>query len=479
MAPKLKYFGTSGIRKVFHTHGKGFTPALALRLGLALGTHVKGGTVVVGRDIRTTALPVELALCSGLVSTGCRVLTIGMVTTPTLAYSTKFLNGNAGVIITASHNPPDYIGVKFWNNSGLGFKPDQERAIERILETNAFAKTSWSEVGSVVPISDINYTHVERIAEKILNHGNEPNEEPLNVILDPGNGASCEIAPLLLKELNVKFITLNSQPDGHFPGRLSEPSAKNLKVISDIMRASRDFQVGMALDGDADRIVFLDELGNRIEPIHLLALLAREMLKKTKNKDVKPILVTPVDSTSMIEKVVEPLGGRVVRCEVGDIKVAIKIQELNGMLGGETAGTYIWPTFHYGPDSLVTMAETVQLIRRERKPLSELLADLPYFPYIKHEVPLARERQMDRTLQQCLKERVLDDLQGMDEENIRVLETDGIRFDFEDGWILFRESGTTPIMRLMAESYRNKVHVESLVKYGETVVRDLFETKSE
>ena len=130
-------FGTSGIRKIFAPYGsdkKQFTPSTALSLGLAIGSYVKGKTVVIGRDIRTTAIPIELALNSGLISAGCKVLTLGMVTTPTLCLSMKFLDADCGIMITASHNTPEYIGIKLWNPSGLGFTPEQELDVENIYK---------------------------------------------------------------------------------------------------------------------------------------------------------------------------------------------------------------------------------------------------------------------------------------------------------------------------------------------------------
>lgn len=445
---------------------------MALKLGLALGTYVKGGTVVVGRDIRTSALPVELALNSGLVSTGCKVYALGIVTTPTLAISTKMLKGDAGVIITASHNPPEYIGVKFWNRSGLGFTPEQELEIEEIFNGASFADTPWDKVGSVVPISDVNETHVDRIVKKMspARGGRE-----FSVIVDPGNGSSCEIAPLLMKKLGVKFVTLNSQYDGHFPGRMSEPSEKNLRVLARLIQASEDFDFGVALDGDADRVVFLDEKGNRIEPIHLLALLAKDALERGALDGFEPVVATPIDSTSVLEAVVEPLGGRVVRCEVGDIKVAIEVRDANGFLGGETAGTYVWPRFHLGPDSLVTIAQVTDLLRREDKDLSELLAGLPTFPYKKVEVPLAGRNQTDERRVAALKECFLQCLDDAGEGDVSIDAIDGLRFNFKKGWVLFRESGTTPILRIMAESHQSEQHLDGIVGMAVEVAKQAFD----
>jgi len=159
---------TSGIRRVFQNYSESdlmFTPQMALEVGLALGSYLNGGLVVIGKDIRTSALPIEYALISGLVSTGCIVKTLGIVTTPTLAMSLKVLKADAGVMITASHNTPEYIGLKLWNPSGLGFSPDQEMEIARIYNEKNFLNINWDEVGKVTPINDINDIHIEMVRD--------------------------------------------------------------------------------------------------------------------------------------------------------------------------------------------------------------------------------------------------------------------------------------------------------------------------
>jgi len=160
-------FGTSGIRRVFQNYSESdvmFTPQMALDVGLALGTYLHSkGTIVIGKDIRTSALPIEYALISGLVSTGCAVKTLGIVTTPTLAMSLHILNAEAGVMITASHNTPEYIGLKIWNPSGMGYTPEQEMEIERIYNEKAFINIEWDEVGRVTQINDFNENLVDSL----------------------------------------------------------------------------------------------------------------------------------------------------------------------------------------------------------------------------------------------------------------------------------------------------------------------------
>ena len=255
-----------------------FTPHMALEVGLALGTYLKGDAdVVIAKDIRTSALPIEYALISGIVSTGCNVKTVGIVTTPTLAMSLRYLRGDAGVMITASHNTPEYIGLKLWNTSGMGYIPEQEEEIERIYNDKAFLNIKWDEVGKVTNIDDINDFHIVDITKRIMFDGSS-----LNVIVDPGNGAGCHIVPELLSTYNVNIMTINAQMDGKFPGRHSEPSKENLKQLAKFLRTSEQNDIGIALDGDADRVIFLDEDGVIVDPIRLLGLMAVDYLKRYK-----------------------------------------------------------------------------------------------------------------------------------------------------------------------------------------------------
>ncbi len=453
-------FGTSGIRKVFSPYGndvKQFTPSTALTLGLAIGAYIKGKTVVIGRDIRTTAIPIELALNSGLISAGCKVLTLGMVTTPTLAMSMKFLGGDCGIMITASHNTPEYIGIKLWNPSGLGFTPEQELDVENIFKKKAFRKISWDEVGTVTHINDINTLHVDEIMKLIkIKKGSEPQR----VIIDPGNGSSCEIAPLLLKNLGCNYVTLNSQPDGHFPGRLSEPSIENLKIVSNIIKNSPDIELGFALDGDADRVIFIDANGEIIEPVRMLTFLAKKELERNPpKKGITPYVMTPINSSNVIEKTLEPLGCKVVRSQVGDIKVAIEMQKKKGaFLGGENSGTYIWPDFHMGPDSLVTIAKLVELLSYEKRNFTILIAEIPKFPFVKKEYALTYDKIISRAEYREIGRMVEPWLKEQGYMNIRYNDIDGLRMDFEKGWILIRRSGTSPVLRIEGESTIDEEH---------------------
>jgi phosphoglucosamine mutase len=458
-------FGTSGIRRVFCNYDNTdvmLTPQMALEVGLALGTYLKGDAVVViAKDIRTSALPIEYAFISGLISTGCNVKTLGIVTTSTLAMSLRYLRADCGVVITASHNTPEYIGLKFWNPSGMGYISEQEEEIEIIYNEKAFLNIEWDKIGNITHINDINDTHILDITNRIMFDGSN-----LNVIVDPGNGAGCDIVPKLLSEYKVNIITLNAQMDGKFPGRHSEPSKENLVQLSKFLKNSDKDNIGIALDGDADRVVFLDEDGEIIDSIRLLALMAVDYLNRYKDEIPKKRfnLATPINSSSLIEDVLNPLGCEIIRTEVGDIKVAQAIEEQGGFLGGETSGTYIWPRTHLGPDSIATIAKVLRMIVESGKNLRELLKTIPDYPYYRIAFKLKKDIPFTDDINQKIINEMQEVLDSEGKQLKNINKMDGVRLDYNDGWILIRRSGTSPYLRISGES---SVSLEASKKINE------------
>ncbi|MFX1384983.1 MAG: hypothetical protein ACFFBP_21345 [Promethearchaeota archaeon] len=444
-------FGTSGIRRVFQNYSESdlmFTPQMALDVGLALGTYLNGkGIVVIGKDIRMSALPIEYALISGIICTGCNVKTLGIVTTPTLTASLQFLEASAGVMITASHNTPEYIGLKLWNPSGVGFSPEQEIEISRIFDDKDFINIEYDQIGKITQINDINDIHILDITNKIQFDGSK-----LNAIVDPGNGSGCDIVPKLLSTYDINIMTINSQMDGRFPGRHSEPNKENLIQISKFLKISSQEDIGIALDGDADRVIFLDENGDIIDPIRLLALMAKHYIKENKLLKEEMKVVTPINSSSLIEDVLKPIDCDVIRTEVGDIKVALSLQKYGGFLGGETSGTYIWPQFHYGPDSIVTIAYILQMIVKTGKSLTELLKDIPEYPYYANKFKLLNDIPFTDDINQKIINVMQESFDKLGKKIKYINRMDGCRFDYEDGWILIRRSGTSPYLRISGES---------------------------
>ena len=243
--------------------------------------------------------------------------------------------------------------------------------------------------------------------------------------------------------------------DGKFPGRNSEPSKENLIQLSKFLKTSEKNDIGIALDGDADRVIFLDEDGEIVDPIRLLTLLAKNYLERYKGSKISSEnmkVVTAINSSSLIEDVLQPLGCDVIRTEVGDIKVAIAIKESGAFVGGETSGTYVWPSTHLGPDSIVTIAKVLRMIVESGKTLRDLLKEIPIYPYCSTKFQLKKDIPFTKDIIQKIIDEMQEVLDSEGKQIKNINKMDGVRFDYNDGWILVRRSGTSPYLRLSGES---------------------------
>ncbi len=431
---------------------------------MAIGTYLgKNSTVLIGRDTRQTAELVQHALISGLLSTGCDVQVLEgsaespYVTTSTIAYATKHFQASAGIQVTASHNTPEYIGIKIWQNTGMGFAPAQEEAIDGIYAIKAFRLVQWNEVLKVKHIQSANDIHIKAILERV----HAPiafKGKKITIAIDPGNGAACEIAPSLLQKLGANVVTINAQPDGMFPGRDSEPNEDNLRTLLRMMRNDSEMGLGIAYDGDADRVRFIDRKGKLVEGDQILLLLAKYLSSKERGS---PFIVTPVNSSTALDDVLKERGISVSRTRIGDIPVAIRIQEINAILGGEISGTYTWPEFHLGPDALFTTAKLLEIIA-EHGPLETLLEGIPQYHVIHDTIDTTEQvikKLQEIDLEQLIKAVLKDG--GITASGMNT--TDGTLARFDGGFLLVRPSGTSPAIRLTCE-HRDMATAKKLVK---------------
>ncbi len=421
-APKL--FGTSGIRgKV----GIEVTPELALDIGRSLSTLLgEGHCIVVGYDSRTSNEMLEKALTAGILEGGCNVLSLGLAPTPLVGYATMKIGADAGVMITASHNPPQDNGLKIWNRNGMAYRAHQERALEKVIHYKTFTNTSWENIGRVEDISRLSSHYITDLLNFIdIKPG-------LKVVVDCANGAASYISPLLLRKVGCEVLTLNSQPDGFFPGRMPEPSDENLGELKEMVKTS-GADLGIAHDGDADRMVAVDDKGNMAEFDKLLSLVASEIGGR---------VVTTVDASSTIDLCMDKKDGQVIRTEVGDVHVAEAIEEHKATFGGEPSGTWIHPDFCMCPDGLLSALRVIELVQN-KGPLSQLLKDVPSFPTLRERIDCEESRK------DLVMEKVKKKLPNLFEDVIKVDLIDGVRISMKDGnWILIRPSGTEPYLRI-------------------------------
>ena len=438
--PKL--FGTSGIRGEYQ---KEVTPELALDVARALAKYIggEGKKVVIGRDTRTTGKIFENIMSAGLQECGCDVLLLGMVPTPTVGYATLKKGADAGIMITASHNPSKYNGIKLWNADGLAYKQEQERIIEKMVFEEDFDKKSWDKLGKEYDISSFKDEYIDAIIEvsKI------DSEKPLKVVVDCASGAGSKLSPEALRRAGMNVITLNAQPDGFFPGRNPEPNSANLQELMKTVKVI-GADIGLAHDGDADRMIAVDEKGRLSDFDKLLTIMAKEF---------GGTVVTTVDASACLDTQMKKIGGQVLRTPVGDVHVAESINENNATFGGEPSGTWLHPDFCMCPDGLLSGLRIVKCVQ-DNGPLSEQLDAIESYPTIREKITCPNNKKEE--VMKIVEEKFTDEFDDINE----ILSIDGVRVSFnDDSWVLIRPSGTEPYVRITAEAKTE----ENLNRIGE------------
>jgi phosphoglucosamine mutase len=428
-------FGSSGIRGVI---GEGMTPELAMKAGRALG--LVRNDVVVGHDPRTSAGMIEHALAAGLLASGASVTRAGMVSTPTLAYAAR--KHAAGVMVTASHNPPEYNGLKFWNPDGMAFSLQQQDELERLIN-GELKGAGWDSVGREAAVQDAVRDHMAVILGNVGRCG-------LKVVVDCGCGAATSITPYVLREMGCKVITLNGQPDGFFPARDPEPIDENLSELKATVRAV-GADLGIAHDGDADRMMAVDGTGRLVTGDELLAYFCRF--------EVKESVVCPVDASMVVDRC-SP-GVKVYRTRIGDAFVSEQVRKVGADFGGETSGTWIFPRISYCPDGIYAAAKLADLVSRHG-PLSEAIAGLPKYPLRRGGIKFAQGNKAD------IMGGVRAEVERLPHTGLSTL--DGLRVECREGWVLIRPSGTEPKIRITAEAV-DAGAAEKLYARAESIVK--------
>ena len=424
-----KLFGTSGIRGLI---GSEVTCELALNVGKSLAYYLGNkGTVVIGYDTRTTNQMLDQAICAGLLESGVDVVKIGMVPTPLVGYATEKLDADAGIMLTASHNPSQYNGIKLWNKNGMAYTQAQERKIEEIYANRDYISVSWENVGKLSVNEEIKGQYIDDLVDIV------DIKKGLKVVVDCASGAGSEISPLVFRKAGCEVTTLNSQPDGFFPGRNPEPNAENLQTLMKTVVAI-GADLGIAHDGDADRMITVDEKGN-ISPFDsLLALISKEF---------EGDIVTTVDAGLCMD---ESVKGEVLRTPVGDVNVAEVIIERDAAFGGEPSGTWLHPDFCMCPDGILSGLRMAEIVSRDGK-LSELLAQIPQYPNIREKITCSKEAKFK------VMENMEDLLRDAFDDIVDVNSLDGVRLTFsDDSWVLVRPSGTEDYIRITLESRDSK-----------------------
>lgn len=425
---KRRMFGTSGVRGAF---GPGMDPRFLMDISLSLSEFLNhAGTVLVGRDTRTTGRLIEGCVAAALASGGCDVAKCGVVPTPALSFGVVHTGASAGVMVTASHNPPEYNGLKFWKGDGCAFDEDDERRIEEIYR-GGWGSVEWRKVGRISS-TDVLSPYLDHLESR------SRIEREHEIVVDCGNGAASLVTPLLLRRIGCRVKTLNSNPDGFFPGRSPEPSSESLASLAAVVRRT-GAEAGIAHDGDADRVAVIDDRGRFAQPDKMLALIASHMVRRKGD-----IVVTTVDASSVVDEAVEKAGGEVVRTGVGDVKVAAEVRRRNAVFGGEPSGAWIFPGAGMAPDGPMGALVTLELMEASGAKLSSMLDSLPEYPLIREKVQCPPENHEEAMRE--IRRELEAEFQGG-----KILNVDGVRIDMEGGWILVRPSGTEPLIRITVE----------------------------
>jgi phosphoglucosamine mutase len=413
-------FGSSGIRGVAN---KDLNSELAVSVGLAVGSRYR--SAVIGRDPRIASEMIEFGIISGLTACECDVTRIGLVSTPTLAYAAH--NYDCGIMVTASHNPPEYVGIKLWNSDGTSFNSEQQRDIESSI-TEAQSRpayegnrANWDAIGKIVSYDNAINDH----KRELLRHFNQVS---FRVVVDCGSGAGATITPYVLRDMGCEIITLNAQLDGFFPARNPEPTESNLSLLIEAVRCFHA-DIGIAHDGDADRMMAVDRGGKYITGDEMLALFGVHEAKK--------MAVCPVDVSRVVDDV---LTCPVRRTRIGDVYVAEEVKHSGADFGGESSGSWIFPNVSYCPDGIYAAARIVSIAAEQS--ISELIAQFPKYHILRGSCKLQSGDDPMVAIAQ--------ELHSLNYVEITTI--DGVKLDFEEGWILVRKSGTEPKVRITAEA---------------------------
>jgi phosphomannomutase / phosphoglucomutase len=449
-----RLFGTDGIRKVVGTE---INPVFIAQVISAYARGIDGpGPVLIAHDFRTTSDGLARICAGTLQMNGVDVYEMGVMPTPCLQFNVKNLNARGGLMITASHNPTEFNGIKFAGPDGLEISREVEEQIEKGVHERGHRYVGWDSAGHI----RLETRGVERYLASILRNVDRDRIRAARprVILDCGNGTSAVTSPQLLSSLGTQLKTLNANPDGGFPGHPSEPSDENL---SDLKKAVVEFgaSLGIAHDGDSDRIAFIDEKGRYVPGEVTLALFAQDLLRSHPGATI----ATSITSSSAIEDVVRAEGGKLIVTRSGSLPVAIGVAEHQAIFGGEENGHYYWPEHQNAADGPMSSAKLIELLVRTDRPLSELVNGLPKYVVVKQKVPLPPE----------VKAAVMEEAQRrLTAETDRVITIDGIKAFFPEGWLLVRPSGTEPICRVFAES-RTADGATKLIEHGKGLVNEL------
>ncbi len=446
----MKMFGTNGIRGEANGY---LSCELALKVGKSIAKVLGPGPIAIAKDTRVSSDMILSAVSAGLMSMGVDVHDLGMVPTPAIQYYVKtHQDVTGGVMITASHNPPEFNGIKCIAADGTECSHEEESAIEDYYETD-IGTVPWERIGHMESITGAGEDYVDSIVSKV--DVDLIGRSDIKVVLDCANGASVNTSRMILERLGVQAVIINGEPDGMFPGHFSEPVEENLTELKEeVVRVGAD--LGLAHDGDADRCVFISDKGKYLPGDVGLALLSILCMKTTK---VKKQVVSTVALSNMVEDAIIEAGGTLIRTAVGSPIVARRMIEDGSPIGGEDNGGIIFADHQYCRDGGLAAARMIEFVARYGS-VQKYVDELPKYMTIK------AAAYCDDDKKSYLLERMAEN-----HSSDRIDRTDGLKIIFDDGWVLLRPSGTEPKFRIYSESkdpdvarQRSEIFVEEVAE---------------
>lgn len=450
-----RLFGTSGIRGVAN---QDLSPEFCHQVALAIGTSLpQASTACIATDTRTSRDLIKEAVSSGLLSTGTNVVDLGILPTPALALLTREMGFAVGIMVTASHNPPEFNGIKLFTGDSLGYSQAQEAEVEEVYSERRFRQANGATLEKAGDAKERYFEYVRRKSSR------PAFDQGLKIVVDPGNGAASGFASDIFARMGLDVIPINDEPDGLFPGRSPEPKADTLAGTVEFLR-EHDADLAVCFDGDADRVVFCDREGfiGFNEPI---AFISRLAVQKTGKRRV----ATTVETGTLLDLALRDLGAEVTRGRVGDVAVAHLVRDTDAALGVEQVGVYIMPETGYYPDSIFASLFLLSHIS-DGGEIRRFCQRLPALFFGKTKVSCPND------LKDPVMARVKESTHLLETGQVpaRVGTLDGLRLEFADAWLLIRASGTEPIIRVIAES-TSQAQTEELLRRGEEVVQKLVE----
>ncbi|PUA32125.1 MAG: phosphoglucosamine mutase [Zestosphaera tikiterensis] len=431
-----RLFGTDGVRGVVNVD---LTPEFTVRLSLAIASYFKNGSrIVVGRDYRAGSEFISKIVIGSLVSAGVKVYDAGLTPTPALQYYVKSLGFDGGIMITASHNPPEYSGIKVVMSDGIEAPREVEEEIESYFHELRFRRIPWHELRhQVIRLNDVNDFYVEGILKLV--DVEKIRRKPFKVIVDPANNVGGLTTPKLLRKLNVKVVTVNSDLSVE-PYREPEPIKENINYLSDLVRFFKaDFAV--AHDGDADRAIFVDDEGNIVLGDRSAVILCKHLILNRNEKSPKRV-VTAVSSSTVVEDILSRYGVEVLWTKVGSVIIARTMLSIGALAGFEENGGFMYPPHQYVRDGAMSTALMLEYLAMSNRKLSEAHKEIPARYVVKAKVPLTNRSKLPD---------LIDTLKSMYSTYYRVIDVDGVKVITDSYWFLVRPSGTEPLIRVFVE----------------------------